>query len=335
MREYSTPLTVELAATGNLTDDIVANAAATPDLVSFSRKAEGAWVDVTAAEFLAQVRGLAKGLVASGVQVGERVALLSRTRYEWTLIDYAIWYAGAVTVPVYETSSPDQIGWILGDSEAQAVFAENNDHLGRIKSTGVTGLEHIWSIDGGDIDTLSTLGTRITDDELEARRAAVTPDSIATVIYTSGTTGRPKGCVLTHGNFMFELGVGVAQLHELFDQEGSATLLFLPLAHVFARIIQIGAVKGTARLGHCGDPKRLLDDLGTFQPTFILSVPRVFEKVFNTAAQKATAEGRGRIFDRAAATAIAYSQALGSGTARTGAAAAARALRPAGLRAPP
>jgi long-chain acyl-CoA synthetase len=284
-------------------------------MVSFSRKVGTDWVDVTAADFLTQVTRIAKGLVAAGIEPGERIALLSRTRYEWTLFDYAIWFAGAVTVPIYETSSPDQIAWIVGDSEARAVVIETAEHEARVKSvqSETDAVQHVWSIEANAVDTLSTLGADVADRDLEARRSALTPDSVATIIYTSGTTGRPKGCVLTHGNFMFELGVGVDQLRELFEMEGSSTLLFLPLAHVFARIIQIGAVKGRSRLGHASDPKRLLEELDTFKPTFILSVPRVFEKVFNTAAQKATAEGHSRIFERATATAIAYSRALERG----------------------
>ena len=315
MREYSTPPLDEAPATGNLTDDVLISAKDIPDFISFSRKVGGHWVDVTASQFLAQVRAVARGLIAAGIAPGDRVALLSRTRYEWTLFDYAIWFAGAVTVPVYETSSPGQIAWILGDSEARAVIVETTEHEARVKSARPHSgaLQHVWSMEDNVVETLATLGADVPDDELERRRTSLTPDSVATIIYTSGTTGRPKGCVLTHGNFMFELTVGVNQLHELFDKPGSSTLLFLPLAHVFARIIQIGAIKGRSRLGHASDPKKLLDDLRTFQPTFILSVPRVFEKVFNTAAQKAAADGHGRIFERAAATAIAYSQALNRG----------------------
>jgi long-chain acyl-CoA synthetase len=315
VQEFHTPLSIDLPGTGNLTDDVVVNARSTPDMVSFSRKVGTDWVDVTAADFLTQVTRIAKGLVAAGIEPGERIALLSRTRYEWTLFDYAIWFAGAVTVPIYETSSPDLIAWIVGDSEARAVVIETAEHEARVKSvqSETDAVQHVWSIEANAVDTLSTLGADVADRDLEARRSALTPDSVATIIYTSGTTGRPKGCVLTHGNFMFELGVGVDQLRELFEMEGSSTLLFLPLAHVFARIIQIGAVKGRSRLGHASDPKRLLEELDTFKPTFILSVPRVFEKVFNTAAQKATAEGHSRIFERATATAIAYSRALERG----------------------
>jgi long-chain acyl-CoA synthetase len=319
VREFSTPLTTDVPATGNLTDDVVANARDAGDSVAFSRPSateRGAWDDVTAAEFLAEVSAVAKGLIAAGIEAGDRVALISKTRYEWTLFDYAIWFAGAVTVPIYETSSSEQIAWILADSGARAVVAEGPDHLARVRGVraDLDRLNHVWSIADNAVDNLTRLGDDISDEELEKRRSLATPLDLATLIYTSGTTGRPKGCMLTHGNFMFELGVAVDELDRLFDTEGGAsTLLFLPLAHVFARIIQIGCVKSRTRLGHSADIKSLLPDLHAFQPTFVLAVPRVFEKVFNTASQKAAADGRGAIFDKAAETAIAYSRGLDKG----------------------
>ncbi len=315
MREFSTPLTTEIPAVGNLTEDVVRNARDAPDAVQFSRPGTDGWVDVTAAEFLAEVSAVAKGLIASGIEVGDRVALVSKTRYEWTLLDYAIWFAGAVTVPVYETSSAEQVAWILRDSGARAVVAEGPDHLARISEVRgeLEDLNHVWSIADNAIGTLTSLGDDISDEELEKRRTAATPLDLATLIYTSGTTGRPKGCMLTHGNFMFELGVAVDELERLFDTEGASTLLFLPLAHVFARIIQVGCIKSRTRLGHSADIKNLLPDLQEFKPTFILAVPRVFEKVFNTASQRATADGRGKIFDQAAQTAIDYSRGLDRG----------------------
>ena len=298
MREFSSPLTIAIPSTGNLTDDVVTNGRDHGDTVVFSRRTEDEWSDVTAAQFLDEVSAVAKGLVAAGVEVGDRVALLSKTRYEWTLLDYAIWFAGAVSVPIYETSSAEQIGWILQDSAARAIVAEGPDHLARVREARDSGnldsLQHVWSIEGNAVDVLGRLGSDITDDVLEQRRTTATPLDLATLIYTSGTTGKPKGCMLTHGNFMFELGVAVDELHELFDTEDASTLLFLPLAHVFARIIQIGSVKSRTRMGHSADIKHLVADLGEFKPTFILAVPRVFEKVFNTASQRATADGRGQ-----------------------------------------
>ena len=312
MREYATPLTIDIPTTGNLTDDVVSNGQLHPQSVAFSRKTSGGWTDVTAGEFLAQVRAVAKGLMASGIAEGDRVVILSKTRYEWTLFDYAIWFAGAASVPVYETSSASQIEWILSDSGARAVVAETAAHVAKLDEgrTRLTALEQVWCLEGDAVAALIQLGQDVADEELERRRVTATPDSLATLIYTSGTTGRPKGCMLTHGSFMFELGVAVEQLDDLFDLDGASTLLFLPLAHVFARIIEVGCVKARVRMAHSADIKNLLADLGSFQPTFILAVPRVFEKVFNTASQKAAADGKGRIFNKAADVAIAYSHAL-------------------------
>jgi long-chain acyl-CoA synthetase len=311
VREFSSPLTVDVPTKGSIVDDIVRNAEQRPGAVSISRKSASGWTDITAAAFLAEVRSVAKGLLAAGIEPGDRVAILSRTRYEWTLLDYAIWYAAAVTVPVYETSSSEQIQWILGDAEARAVVVETSDHAGTVSAVRdrLPLLEHVWRLDGGAVDALVGSGADVPDGVLESRRRVVTPDSLATLIYTSGTTGRPKGCMLTHGNFMFELGVAVDALHELFDRDDASTLLFLPLAHVFARIIQVGAIKAGVRLGHSADVKHLMADLADFRPSFILAVPRVFEKVFNTASQRAAADGRGRIFDIASNTAIALSRA--------------------------
>jgi long-chain acyl-CoA synthetase len=315
VREYSTPVTMEPPTSGNLTDDVVTNAREHGGEVVFSRPGASGWDGVTARAFHDEVAAVAKGLVASGIEVGDRVALISKTRYEWTLLDYAIWFAGAVTVPVYETSSAEQVQWILQDSGARAVVAETSEHVARVNGVRqeLGELNHVWSITDNAVDILTRLGQDITDEVLEERRAKAGPGDLATLIYTSGTTGRPKGCMLTHGNFMVELGVAVPELHELFEPEDASTLLFLPLAHVFARIIQIGAVKSRTRLGHSADIKNLVADLQAFRPTFVLAVPRVFEKVFNTASQRATADGRGAIFDRAAETAIAYSRGLDRG----------------------
>ena len=323
MREYSTALEIDVPQTGNLTDDVVTNGRDHAEAVVFSRRTRSdgggsGWADVSAEEFLDEVQAVAKGLLAAGIEVGDRVAIISRTRYEWTLIDYAIWFAGAATVPVYETSSAEQIEWILSDSGARAVFTETTAHAARLKEIRgrLPDLHHVWHIEGHGVGTVQTLGQDVEDDVLEQRRTTAGPADIATLIYTSGTTGRPKGCILTHGNFIFELTVAVDELDALFahgDDETPATLLFLPLAHVFARVIQVGCVRARVRMGHTADILHLLDDLAAFQPTFILAVPRIFEKVFNTASQRAVADGRGAIFDRAADTAIAYSRALESG----------------------
>ncbi len=310
-------------ADGNLTDDVLDRLSVDADAVAVSRRVDGEWRDVTIGEFHREVTDLAKGLMASGVEPGDRVALLSKTRYEWTLADYAIWWAGAVTVPVYETSSPSQIAWILSDSGAVAAIVETAEHASRCDEARKTAteLKHVWTIneprDGAagasSLDSVVEAGTDVADNALDGRRKALGPDSLATLIYTSGTTGRPKGCQLTHGNFRGEVAGALEALPELFERQGASTLLFLPLAHVFARVIQVGAIRAGAKLGHTSDIKDLVNHLGDFQPTFILAVPRVFEKVFNSASSKAYADGRGKIFDRAVQTAISYSRAQDSG----------------------
>jgi long-chain acyl-CoA synthetase len=323
MREYTVPAVTE-PATGTLSDPVWANASSHPDTAVFSRRTgsgtAAGWTDVTAAEFAQQVTAVAKGLIAAGVKHGERVALLSPTRYEWTLVDYAIWSIGAVTVPIYETSSASQIQWILTDSEAVVAVVENAAHGAVVESARAEApaLQEVWQIEAGAVDQLTALGQDVTDAEFDKRRSAVTAADLATLIYTSGTTGRPKGCKISHSNFIDELGPAVKILDDLFDTTGASTLLFLPLAHVFARIIQVGCVMKMVKVGHSADVKNLVDDLGAFKPTFILSVPRVFEKVFNSASQKAHADGKGKIFDAAAETAIAYSQAQDKGGASFG-----------------
>ena len=314
MREIHEPALVT-EPPARLTDDVVAHGERTPAAVLLNRRVGDAWQDVTAAAFLAEVRALAKGLVASGVEVGDRVGLMSRTRYEWTLADYAIWFAGGVTVPIYETSSAEQVQWILSDSGAVAVVLESEKNLAVYDEVAdaLPGVRHRHVIDRGDLDRLVEQGAGIADDDLEARRTSVSRDDLATIIYTSGTTGRPKGCELTHGNFTFEAANVVAATPEVFDDPEASTLLFLPLAHVFGRIIQIACIHGRVRLGHSADVTHLLDDLAGFRPSFLLAVPRVFEKVFNGAQQKAVAGGKGSIFDRATATAISYSEAQDSG----------------------
>jgi len=314
MREYATPPNVEMPTTGSLVDDVVINAAEAPDAVVFCRHDGDEWREVTAHEFLEQVTAVAKGLLAAGARPGDRVALMCRTRYEWTLIDYAIWFVGAVTVPVYPTSSHDQVAWILRDSGAELAVVETAGHAELVRAaTGERPLRRRWVLDEGGIEQLTTQGAGVDEQVLERRRAETRPDSLATIIYTSGTTGRPRGCMLTHGNFQHEIGAAVEELDALFAGEGAATLLFLPLAHVFARVIQVGAVRTRVRLGFSPDARNLVQDLAAFRPTFLLAVPRVFEKLFNSASQRAAADGRGRIFDRAAETAIAYSRALGAG----------------------
>jgi long-chain acyl-CoA synthetase len=240
---------------------------------------------------------------------------MSKTRYEWTLADFAVWTAGAVAVPIYETSSPEQVNWILSDSGATGIILETPAHAATLTEVRdqLPSLAHVWQIDAGDLDTLARQGESVTSADLDARRAKVNRADTATIIYTSGTTGRPKGCQLTHDNFMALAENTVERLGSVVAVEGASTLLFLPLAHVFARFIEVLCVASGARMGHSADIKNLLADFGTFQPTFILSVPRVFEKIYNSSEQKATAEGKGKIFHAAAEAAIAWSKAQDEG----------------------
>ncbi|MEX5719734.1 AMP-dependent synthetase/ligase [Geodermatophilus maliterrae] len=310
MREFSVPATTEVGPQEALTDMLAENVAEHGDEVGLRIQRDGRWEDVTWREFGEQVAGVAKGLVAAGVQAGDRVALQARTRYEWTVLDFAIWTAGAVTVPVYETSSPDQVAWILADSGATAAIVERAEHAAAVDSVRdqAPDLGPLYVIEDDAVGTLTAAGADVPDSELEARRATLGADSLATLIYTSGTTGRPKGCELTHGNFLFEVGNGMALLDRFMNVQGSL-LLFIPLAHVLARVMQVGAVKTRTVIGHTPDVKNLLEDLGGFRPTFVLAVPRVFEKVYNSAKAKADAGGKGRVFDRAAQVAIAWSRA--------------------------
>jgi long-chain acyl-CoA synthetase len=319
VRELIVPPVAVVAEDTNLTDPVWENAAAHPDLQVLSRPVGGGWQHVTAAEFRDEVVGVAKGLIAAGVGPGDRVGLMSKTRYEWTLFDYAIWSAGGVTVPIYETSSAEQVAWILGNSGAVGCVAETADHVAVVESvrTQLPDLARVWQIDTDAAGALTADGSGLSDDVVAHRRAGVGRDDLATIIYTSGTTGRPKGCELTHGAFYADVANAMPILNKLF-RDGSSTLLFLPLAHVFARLIQCGAIATRTRLGHSADVKNLLDDLAIFKPTFILAVPRVFEKVYNGAKQKAHAGGKGAIFDAAEKTAIAYSEALDNGGAGLG-----------------
>ncbi|MEP6463353.1 MAG: AMP-dependent synthetase/ligase [Frankiaceae bacterium] len=314
MREYTTPPVINLRPEENLTDIIFGNAAEAPDVVSLSRKDGTTWTNVTARQFADQVIGLAKGLIQAGIAPGDHIGLLSTTRYEWTLADFAILTAGAVVVPVYETSSAEQVAWNLSDSEAVAVIVETGDHAATVADVRdqLPALRHVWQIDAGDLDRLADDGESVPDSEVTERRAALTGDTLATIIYTSGTTGRPKGCELVHRNFLFDALTITGAMSDAF-KEGTSTLLFLPLAHVLGRVIQYATLASKVRLGHTAQLKDLLGDLAAFQPTFVLSIPRIFEKIYNAAKIKADAGGKGRIFDLAEATAVSYSEALERG----------------------
>jgi len=346
MREYSTPAVVEVPASARLTDTVFERAERDPGMVTLRRKTspassrarhgdrETAWRDVTAREFRDEVAALAKGFIAAGIGEGDRVGIVSRTRYEWTVLDYALWAAGAVPVPVYETSSAEQVEWILSDSGARAVVVETRAHLEMVTEVvrRLPDVRRVWVIDAGpptaaggpgglaspvaaqSLDALVAEGAGVGEADLTQRRTSAGAGDFATIIYTSGTTGRPKGCEITHGNLLANARNAVrGPLSVIFDTPGASTLLFLPLAHSFARLIEVAVVEAGGVLGHTSDVAHLLPELATFQPTFLLAVPRVFEKVYNGAEQQASESGiRGAIFHAAARTAIAWSSAFGT-----------------------
>ncbi len=314
-RQSSTPARFTVGAQCNVSDDIFERAARRPDQVSFFQKTDGAWHPVTARQFVDRVVAVAAGLIASGVQPGDRIALVADTSYEWAVCDYAIWAAGAVTVPAYPTAAPAQIAGILADSGATGVFVRGE----RVRSVVINAYpslaERVWNADDDGLAALSALGASVSPDEVERRRRTASADSTATIVYTSGTTGQPKGCVLTHGNL-------VAEVSSVLEAEGIASevlvedtsmLIFLPLAHVLARVANLAAVRAGMRIGFTSDLDDLPRELGLFRPEVILVVPRILEKVYNRAEHKAQTTGRGRLFHAAADTAVAYSRALDDG----------------------
>ncbi|MFD4722885.1 AMP-dependent synthetase/ligase [Streptomyces sp. NPDC058423] len=303
---------------GGLADAVFDHARTDPGRVALGRKDDdGDWHDVTSAEFRDEVLALAKGLLAHGVRFGDRVAIMCRTRYEWTLFDFALWAVGAQSVPVYPTSSAEQVLWMMHDAEVSACMVEHEDHAMTIGSVidRLPHLKRLWQLDKGAVDELVAAGAHIDDDVVHRHRRAVTPESVATVIYTSGTTGRPKGCVLTHANFMYETETLVGRWEPVFHSkpgDEAATLLFLPLAHVFGRMVEVAAILGRVKLGHQPvlQATALIADLASFRPTFVLAVPYIFEKVFNAARRKAEAAGRTGPFDKAVDVAVRYAEAV-------------------------
>ena len=314
MHQIDAPPMTAKTPSANSTDLLVDRVAATPDCVLFGVQKGGVWEDVTARDYLTQVRALAKGFIAAGIKPGDKIGLMAKTRYEWTLIDFAAWFAGALVVPIYETSSPWQVHWNLSDSGAVAVFLEGPDQFAKFDEVHpeLPDVRLVWQIERGDIAKLSGSGTGVTDEVLEERRTSAHEDDIATIIYTSGTTGTPKGCVLTHGNFVELCRNAQAAIPEVVNPD-SATLLFIPTAHIFARFIAVLSVHGGVKVGHQPDTTKLVESLGTFHPTFLLAVPRVFEKVFNSAEQKAAAGGKSKIFNQAVHVAIEHSKGLDAG----------------------
>ncbi|MET7498344.1 long-chain fatty acid--CoA ligase [Streptomyces sp900116325] len=303
---------------GGLADVVFDYPEEDPHRIALGRKdASGRWRDITAATFRDEVLALAKGLIAHGVRFGDRVALMSRTRYEWTLFDFALWTVGAQSVPIYPTSSAEQVFWMVHDADVSAIVVEHEDHAMTIASVidRLPGLRRLWQLDSDAVTELVDAGTHVEDEVVHRHRRAVTPESVATIIYTSGTTGRPKGCVITHANFMFETDTMAARWESVFHSkpgDEAATLLFLPLAHVFGRMVEVTAIRGRVKLGHQPElsAKALMPDLVTFRPTFILAVPYIFEKVFNGARRKAEAEGKLGPFDKAFDVAVRYADAM-------------------------
>src|SRR5690606_23213111 len=315
MVQFEVPAIVPADPEANTSDLLAIRAQQTPNLALFSVPEGDGWRDITAKDFETAVIALAKGLVAAGIQPGEKVGFIARTTYEWSLIDFALFYAGAVMVPIYETSSPAQIQWIMEDSGAIALIVETPEHFARVDEVrgDLPLVREVWQMHLGAIDTLTAQGADIEDAEIERRRRIAVGSDMATLIYTSGSTGRPKGCVLTHSNFV-ELSRNSAKaLDEVVSMPGASTLLFITTAHVFARFISILGIHAGVRTGHQPDTKNLLPALGSFKPTFLLAVPRVFEKVYNSAEQKAEAGGKGKIFRAAAAVAVEHAKLQAEG----------------------
>ncbi len=312
MHEAFQPALVPRPTIGNLSDIIADRATTDPLRVLVSRPLGDGWQPVTAQELDREVRAVASGLIARGIGIGDRVAIMAKTRYEWTILDFAIWYAGAVTVPIYETSSAEQIKWILEDSGAKLLVVETAALRDLASTVRPASCISILTITENAINDLIQAGQSISATDLETRRRSSDPDSLATLIYTSGTTGNPKGVCLSHGNFMSECDNVVGYASDVFLKEGGSTLLFLPIAHVFGRMIQIGSLTAGLHLAHCGDINRLPQDLASFKPTLVLAVPRIFEKVYNSAQTKAEDAGKGKIFAKATDIAIAYSQGIDS-----------------------
>ncbi len=311
MQSFEVASLVESPANSNITDLLLERVALSPNLPLFSLDSDKGWKDVSSANFLEQVENLAKGLIAAGIQPGQAVAIMSKTRFEWTLIDFALWFAGAIPVPIYESSAPNQMEWILSDSDAVALIVENAELLARFEEikNNAPLVRQVWVIESDDLQTVSRLGKEVSAETLQQRRTSAKLNDLATLIYTSGTTGRPKGCELTHRGFVDLSRNAALELPEVIFA-GASTLLFLPLAHVLARFISVLCVFGGIKVGHQPDTKNVMPSMLSFKPTFLLAVPRVFEKVYNTAEQKAESSGRGGIFRTAAHTAIAYSKAL-------------------------
>ncbi|MGW0422245.1 AMP-dependent synthetase/ligase [Streptomyces sp. NPDC003015] len=326
VREVSVPPLVPPVTHGSLADLPFDNAEAAPEQRVMSRRTDdGRWIDITAAEFARQVLAVAKGLISEGLMPGDRVAIMARTTYEWTLLDFASWAAGLVTVPIYPTSSVFQTRFILQDSGAVALVTETAAQAAALgpELSRLPDLRHMWIMEKGHVERLGELGQAVPEQEIGVRRGMLGPGTVATVVYTSGTTGRPKGCVLSHGNFLTEVDNAVELLYPVFKSKSDddlATLLFLPISHVFGRMVAVACVRARVRLGHAPSlqSEDLLADLASFRPTFLLVIPYMLEKVFNNARAKAESGGRVSVFDRATNVAVRYGEAMESRLAGTG-----------------
>ncbi len=317
MREFSVPASFTVEERDNIVSSVYAHERNDPDHVIFQRLVDGVWTDVTCAQAAQQIRETALGLIAEGVQAGDRVAILSATRYEWVILDYAILSVGALTVPIYDTSSAEQVRWVLEDSGAVLVIAETDAHAQLVKELldelpALRKILHLESSGPSALEELAAAGESVDIAQLDERLAGLRAKDPATLIYTSGTTGRPKGCQLTHSNLLYETR-GAAECFPTLLRKGERLLVFLPLAHVLARSLSMSAFANKVTIGYTSDIKNLMATLAVFKPTAMVSVPRVFEKVYNAAELNAQDSGRGRIFDLAARTAIEWSTAQDTG----------------------
>ncbi|WP_167102055.1 long-chain fatty acid--CoA ligase [Mycobacterium sp. DL592] len=315
MREYSVPAPFTIGANDNVVRAVYEHERDDPNYVILQRLVDGAWTDMTCAEVAARIRSAALGLIAAGVQAGDRVAILSATRYEWVILDYAILSVGGVTVPIYETSSAEQVRWVLEDSAAVVAFTETEAHAQMVAELRgeLPALRTTYDIEAGALDELAAAAATVDGAELTRRLDGLRSDAPATLIYTSGTTGRPKGVQLTHSNLLHETR-GAATCFPTLLRQHERLLVFLPLAHVLSRALSMTAFANKVTLGYTSDIRSLVPMLQLFKPSIVVSVPRVFEKVYNTAELNARDSGKGKIFELAVKTAIAYSEALETGS---------------------
>jgi long-chain acyl-CoA synthetase len=326
LREFTVPAVATAPQVGGLADAVFENAQKDPKHVALARKdSAGNWQDITAQHFRDEVLALAKGLLAEGIRFGDRVAIMARTRYEWTLFDFALWAIGAQVVPVYPTSSAEQVCWMMHDSGVSAAIVEHEDHAMTIGSVigRLPNLKRLWQLDSQAEKELIAAGAHLDDDVVHRHRLAITPESTATIIYTSGTLGRPKGCVISHANFMAEADNIIGKYDPVFSSrpsEPASLLLFLPLAHVFGRMVEVAALRGKVKLAHqpVMAASALLPDLAVFKPTFIQAVPHLFEKIFQASRRKAELDGRLGPFDKAVDVAVRYAEATEAKAFRTG-----------------